>query len=86
MTFNSLSQFENLEDTEENYQSFTPGNAFLQDYLIAKQEKLSPVQAAEKNFGNLPIIGPMIKVIRDYEDRINYRNADPELRKLMHLE
>ncbi len=49
-------------------------------------QQLTPVQAAAKNFGDLPIIGPLINTIRDYEDRINYRNADPETRRLLGLE
>lgn len=87
MMFDSFPKVNTLEDNEEgNFQPAIPANAFLKDYLIAVQEKLTPVQAAEKNFGTLPIIGPMIKAIRDYEDRINYRDADPRLRKMMHLE
>ena len=55
--------------------------------LIAEvPKKLTPVQAAAKNFGDLPFIGPLINTIRDYEDRINYRNADPETRRLLGLE
>jgi hypothetical protein len=55
--------------------------------LIAQvPKKLTPVQAAAKNFGDLPFIGPLINTIRDYEDRINYRNADPETRRLLGLE
>jgi hypothetical protein len=49
-------------------------------------QQLTPVQAAAKNFGDLPIVGPLINTIRDYEDRINYRNADPETRRLLGLE
>jgi len=49
-------------------------------------QQLTPVQAAAKNFGDLPLIGPMINTIKDYEDRINYRNADPETRRLLGLE
>lgn len=48
--------------------------------------KLTPVQAAAQSFGDIPILGDLIKTIRDYEDRINYRNADPETRKLLGLE
>jgi hypothetical protein len=59
---------------------------FLDNYLIAQRQKLTPVQAAAQNFGDLPVIGPLIKTIRDYEDRANYRDADPRLRKMMHLE
>lgn len=59
---------------------------FLDNYLVAQRQKLTPVQAAAQNFGDLPVIGPMLQVIRDYEDRANYRNADPRLRKMMHLE
>lgn len=85
MMFNSFPEFETLgEQQEDNSELFTPSGAFLKNYLAA--QKLTPVQEAEKNFGDLPIIGPMIRVIRDYEDRINYRNADPKLRKMLHLE
>ena len=48
--------------------------------------KLTPVQAAAKSFGDIPILGNLINTIRDYEDRINYRNADPEMRRLLGLE
>ena len=59
---------------------------FLDNYLIAQRQKLTPVQSAAQNFGDLPVIGPLIKTIRDYEDRANYRDADHRLRKMMHLE
>lgn len=49
-------------------------------------KKLTPVQAAAQNFGDIPVFGDLLKTIRDYEDRINYRNADPETRKLLKLE
>ena len=71
---------------EEDISSFLPANTFLKDYLITQKQKLTPVQAAAQNFGDLPIIGPMLQVIRDYEDRVNYRDADPKLRKMMNLE
>ena len=71
---------------EEDTSSFLPADAFLKDYLIAQKQKLTPVQAAAQGFGDLPVIGPMLQVIRDYEDRVNYRDADPKLRKMMHLE
>jgi hypothetical protein len=54
--------------------------------VIAQKQKLTPVQAAAQNFGDLPVIGPMLQVIRNYEDKVNYRDADPKLRKMMHLE
>jgi hypothetical protein len=63
------------------------GADFLNNYLMASAHpKLTPVQAAAKNFGDLPVIGPVINVIRDYEDRINYRDADPKTRKMLGLE
>lgn len=54
--------------------------------LAQMPKKLTPVQAAAKNFGDIPLIGPLLNTIRDYEDRINYRNADPEIRRLLGLE
>jgi hypothetical protein len=53
---------------------------------LPNQNKLTPVQAAVKNFGDIPLIGGMLKVIGDYEDRINYRNANPEVRRMLGLE
>ena len=85
MMFNSFPEFgTSAEQQEDNSELFGPSNVFLKNYLVA--QKLTPVQEAEKNFGDLPIIGPLIRVIRDYEDRINYRDADPNLRKMLHLE
>ena len=55
-------------------------------YLAQLPNKLTPVQAAAQSFGDVPILGNLIKTIRDYEDRINYRNADPETRRLLGLE
>jgi hypothetical protein len=87
MVFNPSPQFKTMEyKKEEDTSSFVPADAFLKDYLIAQKQKLTPVQAAAQNFGDLPVIGPMLQVIRDYEDRVNYRDADPKLRKMMHLE
>lgn len=87
MAFDPSPQFKTLEyKKEEDTGSFVPADAFLKDYLIAQKQKLTPVQAAAQSFGDLPVIGPMLQVIRDYEDRANYRNADPRLRKMMHLE
>lgn len=83
--FKPFPQFEKIEEGTTN-SSFVPPNDFLKDYLIAQRQKLTPVQAAAQNFGDIPLIGPMLQVIRDYEDRANYRNADPKLRKMMHLE
>jgi hypothetical protein len=71
---------------EEDTSSFVPADVFLKDYVIAQKQKLTPVQAAAQNFGDLPVIGPMLQVIRNYEDKVNYRDADPKLRKMMHLE
>jgi hypothetical protein len=86
MAFDPLPQFKTLEHKEEDTGSFVPADTFLKDYLVAQRQKLTPVQAAAENFGGLPVIGPMLQVIRDYEDKANYRNADPKLRKMMHLE
>lgn len=85
MVFDPLPQFETLEH-EEDTGSFIPADMFLRNYVVAQQKKLTPVQAAAQSFGDFPLIGPMLRVIRDYEDRVNYRNADPKLRKMMHLE
>ena len=62
------------------------GGGLAGRYLAQLPNKLTPVQAAAKSFGDIPILGNLIKTIRDYEDRINYRNADPETRKLLGLE
>lgn len=83
--FKPFPQFEQIEENATNNSFVTP-NDFLKDYLIAERQKLTPVQAAAQNFGDIPVIGTMLQVIRDYEDRANYRNADPKLRKMMHLE
>ena len=87
MAFNPSPQFKTMEyGKEEDTSSFVPADVFLKDYLIAQKQKLTPVQAAAQNFGDLPVIGSMLKIIRDAEDRANYRGVDPELRKMMHLE
>ena len=87
MAFNPSPQFKTMEHRkEEDTSSFVPADVFLKDYVIAQKQKLTPVQAAAQNFGDLPVIGPMLQVIRNYEDKVNYRYADPKLRKMMHLE
>jgi hypothetical protein len=87
MAFNPSPQFNTMEHRkEEDTSSFVPADVFLKDYVIAQKQKLTPVQAAAQNFGDLPVIGPMLQVIRNYEDKVNYRDADPKLRKMMHLE
>ena len=73
------------DQDKSKFEPITPSD-FLDNYLIAQSRKLTPVQAASKNFGDLPIIGPMIRAIEDYEDAANYRNAPPEYRKLLKLE
>ena len=62
------------------------GGGLAGRYLAQLPNKLTPVQAAAKSFGDIPILGNLINTIRDYEDRINYRNADPEMRRLLGLE
>ena len=48
-------------------------------------EEMSLLQRLDQNFGDLPFIGGVIKTALGYEDRINYRNADPRLREMMGL-
>ena len=48
-------------------------------------EEMSLLQRLDQNFGDLPFIGGIIKTALGYEDRINYRNADPRLREMMGL-
>lgn len=48
-------------------------------------EEMSLLQRLNQNFGDLPFIGGVIKTALDYEDRINYRDADPRLREMMGL-
>jgi hypothetical protein len=50
------------------------------------QDVFSVLSSPSSFFGDLPVIGPMLQVIRNYEDKVNYRDADPKLRKMMHLE
>lgn len=51
----------------------------------AVPEEMSLLQRLNQNFGDLPFIGGVIKTALDYEDRINYRDADPRLREMMGL-
>lgn len=69
-----------------NFDPFGGGLAGRYGLFAQAPNKLTPVQAAAKSFGDIPVIGGLLKTIRDYEDRINYRNADPETRKLLGLE
>ena len=53
---------------------------------LVKRGKLFPnLQYHLSNFGDLPFIGGVIKTALDYEDRANYRDADPRLREMMGL-
>ena len=78
-------QFDASNYVEGDFGKAVSADDFLK-YQIAKNPKLTPVQAAEKSFGNIPLIGDVIKIIKGYEDKANYRDADPELRKMMGLE
>tara|TARA_R110002020_G_scaffold348106_1_gene561778 strand:- start:21790 stop:24246 length:2457 start_codon:yes stop_codon:yes gene_type:complete len=48
-------------------------------------EEMSLLQRLNQNFGDLPFIGGVIKTALNYEDRANYRDADPRLREMMGL-
>jgi len=78
----------------EEYEAFTNMSAEerVQKYGAVKlnvggvvPEEMSLLQRLDQNFGNLPFIGGVIKTALGYEDRINYRNADPRLREMMGL-
>ena len=78
----------------EEYETFTNMSAEekVQKYGAVKlnvggvvPEEMSLLQRLDQNFGDLPFIGGVIKTALGYEDRINYRNADPRLREMMGL-
>ena len=78
----------------EEYEAFTnmSDEEKVQKYGAVKlnvggvvPEEMSLLQRLDQNFGDLPFIGGVIKTALGYEDRINYRNADPRLREMMGL-
>lgn len=78
----------------EEYEAFTnmSNEEKVQKYGAVKlnvggvvPEEMSLLQRLDQNFGDLPFIGGVIKTALGYEDRINYRNADPRLREMMGL-
>jgi len=48
-------------------------------------EKMSPLQRMNTHFGDLPIIGDVIRTVLAYEDRANYRGVDQRYRDMMGL-
>ena len=48
-------------------------------------EKMSPLQRMNTHFGDLPIIGDVIRTVLAYEDKANYRGVDQRYRNMMGL-
>ena len=77
------------ETKEERFNNYFDGSDKFRTLKLnvggVVPEEASLLQGLDQNFGDLPFIGGIIKTALGYEDRINYRNADPRLREMMGL-